>query len=249
MKPILRLVIAVVVGCLLATVLPGLHAFVPRWIFRAGLLSMVAWWVVPQLLSWRKDAAQGGRRDAVEVTPEGDWWVIKATPAPLPKRVNAFGAFWGCLIAFLGTVLLPPHSAFIGSGQDHLIVLLVIGVPAGVCIFRWLANRTRKLAGGPFAVRQDSVRLSSGEVIPGQRLHQVVVKNLQDGALVIAGGTGAQGAALLMQAEARQRLAQVSHAVMLEHDGVDHVLASGLTLPQANAVFSEITRRVAAFQD
>lgn len=176
------------------------------------------------------------------------WQLIETQPAPLPKRLVFFGAVFGFVLAFLATVFTPPHSAFIGAGGSHFLFFVIAGVPAGVWFFRWRATRTRRVPGAPFAIRRDAVRLPSGDIVARERIDRLVLSNTQQGSPVLVGGTGMRGATMLAQGEARERLASVSYAVAVEHDGSSSVLAAGLTLPQANALFVEVTRRLDGFQ-
>lgn len=245
----IRVAAALVVGMAIATLVPFFHHWIPLWIWRVVIFSVVAWWVLPRVVpGWRRAAGISARKpvdiSAGEIVNGREWFVVRTRPAPLPKRLVVIGVFFGLLASFFGVLLTPPHSAFVGDGASNLAVFLVVSLPAGIWVIRWLANRTRKLVTAPFAMSSDAVRLPNGDVIPRDQIDQVALRNTQQQGALIIGGAGIQGATLLAQQESRQRLAEVSHAVMVEHGGQVSMLAAGLTFPQADAVFKAVNKHL-----
>lgn len=245
----IRLVVALAVGVTIATLVPFLRPWIPLWIWRLVIVSSVTWWLLPKIVpQWRQSSGPISRKP-VEIT-EGNivhgrqWYVVQTRPAPLPKRITAFGLFFGLLFAFLGVLFVPPHSAFVGNGGGHFVIFLIIGLPAGVAMLRFLGNRSRKLVGNIFGLSADAVRLPTGEIISRNDIDHIALRNTQQGGAPIVGGAGMQGAALVMHADSRNRLAEVSHAVMVEHQGQVSVLAAGLSSPQAQAVFKAVNDRL-----
>lgn len=245
----IRLVVALAVGVVVASAVPFLRPWIPLWIWRVVIVSAVTWWVLPKIVPQWRLASGSSSRKPVEVS-EGNivhgrqWYVVETRPAPLPKRLTLFGLFFGLLFAFFGVLFTPPHSAFVGDGGSHFVAFLVVGVPVGVWALRFLGNRTRKLVGTPFGISSDAVRLPDGEVILRSQIDHVALRNTQQGGSTIVGGAGMQGAALMMHADSRSRLAEVSYAVMVEHQGQVSMLAAGLTSPQAHAVFNAVNKHL-----
>ena len=245
----IRVAASLVMGVAVATLVPFFHHWVPLWIWRVAIFSVVAWWVLPRVIpAWRQAADVSKRKpidiNAGEIVNGREWLVVETRPMPLPKRLVVIGVFFGLLASFFGVLLTPPHSAFVGDGASNLAVFLVVSLPAGIWVIRWLANRTRKLVTAPFSVSSDAVRLPNGEVILRDQIDQVALRNTQQQHALIVGGAGMPGAALLAQHESRQRLAEVSHAVMVEHGGRVSMLAAGLTFPQADAVFKAVNKHL-----
>ena len=245
----MRLVAALAVGVVIATALPFLRPWIPLWIWRAVIGSALMWWLLPKIVpQWRRASSSTGGKP-VEIS-EGNvvhgrqWFVVQTRPAPLPKRLVAFGLFFGLLFAFFGVLFTPPHSAFIGDGGTHFVIFLIIGLPAGVGVLRFLGNRSRKLVGNTFGLSSDAVRLPNGEVILRTQIDHIALRNTQQQGALFVGGAGMPGAAMVIHAESRSRLAEVSHAVMVEHQGQVSVLAAGLSSPQAAAVFKAVNDRL-----
>lgn len=245
----IRLVVALAAGVVIATLVPFLRPWIPLWIWRVVIASALMWWVLPKIIpQWRQTSGSKSGKP-VEIS-EGNlvhgrqWYVVQTRPAPLPKRLVVFGLLFGLLFAFFGVLFTPPHSAFVGDGGAHFVVFLIIGLPAGVWTLRFLGNRTRKLVGTTFGISSDAVRLPTGEVILWNQIDHVGLRNTQQSGALIVGGAGMQGAAMVMHADSRNRLAEVSYAVMVEHQGQVSVLAAGLSSPQAQAVFKAVNDRL-----
>jgi hypothetical protein len=245
----IRLVLALAAGVVIATAFPFLRPWIPLWIWRVAIVSAVMWWVLPKIMPQWRQASRSASGKPVEIS-EGNlvhgrqWYVVLTRPAPLPKRLTAFGLFFGLLFAFFGVLFTPPHSAFIGDGGTHFVVFLIIGLPAGVGVLRFLGNRSRKLVGNTFGLSADALRLPGGEVVLRKQIDHIALRNTQQQGALIVGGAGMPGAAMVMHAESRNRLAEVSHAVMVEHQGQVSVLAAGLSSPQAQAVFKAVNDRL-----
>jgi hypothetical protein len=249
MRTSMRLVAALAAGVVIATALPFLRPWIPLWIWRVAIGSALMWWVLPKIVpQWRQASRSTGGKP-VEIS-EGNivhgrqWYVVQTRPAPLPKRLVVFGLFFGLLFAFFGVLFTPPHSAFIGDGGAHFVAFLVAGLPAGVVILRFLGNRTRKLVGTTFGVSSDAVRLPNGDVIPRNMIDHIALRNTQQQGALIVGGAGMPGASMVMHADSRNRLAEVSYSVMVEHEGRVSTLAAGLSSPQAAAVFKAVNDRL-----
>lgn len=245
----IRVVAALVVGVAIATLVPFFRHWIPLWMWRAAIFSVAAWWVLPRVVPGWRQAAGGRKRQSIDISANEivngrEWFVVRTKPAPLPKRLVVIGVFFGLLASFFGVLLTPPHSAFVGDGASNLAVFLIVSLPAGIWVIRWLANRTRKLVSTPFAVSTDTLRLPNGEVIPRDLINHIALRNTQQQGALIVGGAGMRGAALLAQQDSRQRLAEVSHVVLVEHGGQVSALASGLTLPQAQAVFNAVNKHL-----
>ena len=245
----MRLAAALAVGVVIATALPFLRQWIPLWIWRAVIGSVLVWWVLPKIVpQWRR--ASGSTNSKPFEISEGNvihgrqWFVVLTRPAPLPKRLTVFGLIFGFLFAFFGVLFTPPHSAFIGDGGTHFVIFLIIGLPVGVGVLRFLGNRSRKLVGTTFGLSSDAVRLPDGEVILRNDIAHIALRNTQQQGALIVGGAGMPGAAIVMHAESRNRLAEVSHAVMVEHEGRVSVLAAGLSSPQALAVFAAVNKHL-----
>ena len=245
----IRLVAALAAGVVIATALPFLRPWIPLWIWRAVIGSALMWWVLPKVVPQWHQASGSTNSKPFEIS-EGNvihgrqCFVVLTRPAPLPKRLTAFGLFFGLLFAFFGVLFTPPHSAFIGEGGTHFVLFLIIGLPAGVGVLRFLGNRSRKLVGTTFGLSSDAVRLPNGEVILRTQIDHIALRNTQQQGALIVGGAGMPGASMVMHAESRSRLAEVSHAVMVEHQGQVSVLAAGLSSPQAQAVFKAVNDRL-----
>lgn len=184
MTTTVRMMLALALGWVLATWVPFARHWIPVWIWRMGLFSLAGWWLLPMLVPRLGFWSAVGHRKAVEIregeVSEGQqWFTVRARPATLPKRVTAWGVFYGVLAAFLAVVMTPPHSAFVGDGMSHFVVFLLVGVPTGALLFRYLANRTRRLVAVPFAVSADAVRLPNGRVVPRDKITDVQVRNTQ----------------------------------------------------------------------
>ena len=245
----IRLVVALAVGVVIATTVPFLRPWIPLWIWRLVIVSAVTWWLLPKIVPpWRQASASNNGKP-VEVS-QGDlvhgrqWFVVRTRPAPLPKRLVVFGLFFGLLFAFFGVLFMPPHSAFVGDGGTHFVIFLIVGLPAGVAMLRFLGNRSRKLVGTTFGISADAVRLPNGEEILRDHIDHIALRNTQQSGALLVGGAGMQGAAMVMHADSRGRLAEVSHAVMVEHQGQVSVLAAGLSSPQAQVVFKAVNDRL-----
>jgi hypothetical protein len=245
----IRLVVALGSGVVIATLVPFLRPWIPLWTWRVVIASAVMWWVLPKIVpQWRQ--ASGSTNGKPFEIREGNmmhgrqWFVVLTRPAPLPKRLTAFGLFFGLLFAFFGVLFTPTHSAFIGEGGTHFVVFLIIGLPVGVWVLRFLGNRSRKLVGTTFGLSADAVRLPNGEVILRTQIDHIALRNTQQQGALLVGGAGMPGAAMVMHADSRNRLAEVSYAVMVEHQGQVSVLAAGLSSPQAAAVFKAVNDRL-----
>jgi hypothetical protein len=245
----MRLVAALAAGVVIATALPFLRPWIPLWIWRVAISSVIVWWILPKVVPQWRHASGSTNGKPFEIS-EGNlihgrqWFVVLTRPAPLPKRLTVFGLFFGLLFAFFGVLFTPPHSAFIGEGGTHFAVFLIVGLPVGVGVLRFLGNRSRKLVGNTFGLSADAVRLHNGEVILRNQIDHIALRNTQEASSLLVGGAGMPGAAIVMHAESRNRLAEVSHAIMVEHEGRVSTLAAGLSSPQAQAVFAAVNKRL-----
>lgn len=245
----IRLAVALAAGVMVATLVPFLRPWIPLWIWRLVIVSAVTWWLLPKIVPQWGRAAGPTKGKPFEISDGNivhgrQWYVVQTRPAPLPKRITAFGLFFGLLFAFFGVLFVPPHSAFIGDGGTHFAIFLIIGLPLSVAMLRFLGNRSRKLVGPTFGLSVDAVRLPNGEVILRDHIDHIALRNTQQSGAFLVGGAGMQGAAMVMHADSRNRLAEVSHAVMVEHQGQVSVLAAGLSSPQAQAVFKAVNDRL-----
>ncbi|MHB1059061.1 MAG: hypothetical protein ACYC0F_14375 [Rhodanobacter sp.] len=174
----------------------------------------------------------------IEKAGPDEWCVIRAQPAPMPKR--------GPVIAVIAPAFLCIFLIANGGWQAGVTIWLV----ATGLIFAWLNHADRKKRMGklaPFAVKHDAIRLPDGQVIPKSRLYRFGIRNTESGGTIFYGGNTMQRAVALGSAATQQRMLRISNAVVAEHDGTFSYLAGGLTEELANAVLHEIVRHVGGF--
>lgn len=176
------------------------------------------------------------------ITEADGWTVIDAQPAPLPSRIVALSIL--AAFCFSG----PVFAMNFRSGATLFVTWVVtVGLIAWILIGvgRGSNNARRRVQSAPFAVRSDAVRLPNGAIIMASQVYALTQRNTQDGQPVLTAVNSTIGAmSAVGAASTAARLATISHAVDLDHDGRSSTLAGGLTEPQARAVFMEVRQRL-----
>ncbi|WEN13902.1 hypothetical protein PY254_11690 [Rhodanobacter sp. AS-Z3] len=182
----------------------------------------------------------------LQVSEDNGWTTIATTPAPLPLRITAISVIFATGLAIM--VGVSKSSSNPTSDMTPLFVVLV-WLGSGILIRRmWQGyhDGRRKVVHFPVQVSAQGIRLGSLH-IPPDRIYAITRRNGQDGRVVVVAGRGAALGVSQMAAGTLSLLTKISHTVEVEHDGQSTVLAGGLTEPQANAVATEITRRLPGF--
>ncbi|WP_036112703.1 MULTISPECIES: hypothetical protein [Luteibacter] len=183
----------------------------------------------------------------LQVTEDHGWTTVATTPAPLPGRVSVVS--W-CLAIPAGWA-----GAALGAKVDaHSPLPVILGLAAlvgcGVLItklFKAGHDATRQVQRKPFQVSAQGIRLPNGTLVAPGQVYAIRRGNTQSRQSVIVGGVGVVAGVSQAAAMTAHLLTQVSYTVEVEHEGRSTILAGGLTEPQANAVSSEITRRLPGF--
>lgn len=180
------------------------------------------------------------------VSEDNGWTTIATTPASLPFRITVISVIFATGLAILMGVSMTARNP---SSDAAPVFVVLIWLGSGVLIRRmWQSyhDGRRKVVHQPVQVSAQGIRLG-GLLIPPDRIYAITRRNGQDGRVVVVAGRGAALGVSQMAAGTLSLLTKISHTVEVKHDGKSTVLAGGMTDTQANAVATEITRRLPGF--
>lgn len=190
--------------------------------------------------------SKSSRGPVFEVHEADGWATLLATPAPLPFRITVVSAALAIFPAWI-------VGGMIYARDPQTMATPIVGflawIFAGILIrqmWQGYHDHRRKVVREPLQVSTEGIRLGS-VYIPADQVLSVVRGNAQDGRTVVIGGSGMTAGVGHMAVQTLSLLAGVSYTVEVDHLGRRTVLAGGLTDPQANAVATEVTRRLACF--
>jgi hypothetical protein len=212
----------------------------------SGLLTFLALLIAAGGFVIHHFGAKSSRGPVFEVREADGWATLIATPAPLPFRLT---------VVSMGLAIIP---AWIVGGMIYArnpessatpIAGFLTWILAGVLIrqmWQGYHDHRRKVVREPLKVSTEGIRVGT-TYIPADQVLSLVRSNAQDGRTVVIGGNGMAAGVGHMAAQTLSLLAGVSYTVEVDHLGQRTVLAGGLTDAQANAVATEVARRLARF--
>jgi hypothetical protein len=236
----LRLIVAIIGGFVIDwLIVVFLHIRLVSPVILLPISMIALWFLLPRFLPTFKPKPAVSKGPPLTLTEDGAWTVIHARPSPMPKRGPIIAVFIGAVIA---CIFIAQGAGVIGVVVGLIVAVFVMGITDHM-------NRTKRHGKeGPFAVKQDAIRLPNGQEIAKSRIYRFGIRNTQSGAILFYGGGHLERMTQIGAVATHQRMLPISHAVVVEHDGTLSYLAGGLTEELSNAVLHEIVNRIDGFQ-